>query len=510
MKKVGGRPGRGARATGGVPGAAGAPRPVRSREAGGLLGAAFEASAAALALLGGDPPRALRVNRAFRELLPDPAADPVGRTLAEVSLPGVAAAARRVLATGEPVHLAHHAIPAPGGRQRRLAVHLRRIGPRAEHAVLVVAWETTDLEAARRHAEDAAERALRHTAELDAVLDSMVDGLVLFGPRGEVVRMNAAATRLMPMSEADRALPMAERDPVPTFAPDGRLLRREELPQERALGGTSVRGVRIRLAHPELGSVFVAVSAAPIRGPGGIVGGAVMTISDESDVHALEQERDDLLRMISHDLRTPLNAVATAAHLIRRDPGDAAKVEDRAAAIARSCDRMSAMIQDLVETTLLEAGQLRLAVAPVDLAAAIPELLDRLRGGLAVDRVRLAFAPALPRVLADPARLERVLVNLLSNALKYSPPESEVVLGAAPAPEGVAIAVTDRGVGIAPEDQAHIFDRFFRARGARRPEGLGLGLYIARLLVEAHGGTVSAESGLGQGSTFRVVLPAAP
>ncbi len=150
------------------------------------------------------------------------------------------------------------------------------------------------------------------------------------------------------------------------------------------------------------------------------------------------------------------------------------------------------------------------AVAPVDLAAAIPELLDRLRGGLAVDRVRLAFAPALPRVLADPARLERVLVNLLSNALKYSPPESEVVLGAAPAPEGVAIAVTDRGVGIAPEDQAHIFDRFFRARGARRPEGLGLGLYIARLLVEAHGGTVSAESGLGQGSTFRVVLPAAP
>ncbi|HVI95961.1 MAG TPA: ATP-binding protein, partial [Anaeromyxobacter sp.] len=132
-----------------------------------------------------------------------------------------------------------------------------------------------------------------------------------------------------------------------------------------------------------------------------------------------------------------------------------------------------------------------------------------LRGGLDADRVRLEIAPDVPHLLADPHRLERIVVNLLSNALKYSPGQAEVVVEVSGVEGGVAIAVLDRGVGIAPEDLPHVFDRFFRARGARRPEGLGLGLYITRLLVEAHHGRVEVTSQLGQGSTFRVVLPAA-
>jgi signal transduction histidine kinase len=119
----------------------------------------------------------------------------------------------------------------------------------------------------------------------------------------------------------------------------------------------------------------------------------------------------------------------------------------------------------------------------------------------------VVLGPDLPPIQADPARLERILVNLISNALKYSPPQSEVVVEVAVRPEGLAVSVADRGIGIAPEDLPHVFDRFFRARGARRPEGLGLGLYIARFLVELHGGTLAAESQLGGGSTFRVVLP---
>jgi signal transduction histidine kinase len=101
-------------------------------------------------------------------------------------------------------------------------------------------------------------------------------------------------------------------------------------------------------------------------------------------------------------------------------------------------------------------------------------------------------------------------VNLLTNALKYSAPQSEVVLELAGTEGGVAISVVDRGIGIAPEDLPHVSDRFFRAKGARQPEGLGLGLYITRLLVQAHGGRLDAESVLGKGSTFRVLLPGAP
>ena len=101
-------------------------------------------------------------------------------------------------------------------------------------------------------------------------------------------------------------------------------------------------------------------------------------------------------------------------------------------------------------------------------------------------------------------------MNLLTNALKYSAPQSQVVVELTAADGGVALSVSDRGVGIAPEDLPHVSERFFRAKGARRPEGLGLGLYITRLLVQAHGGTLDVESVLGQGSTFRIVLPAPP
>jgi signal transduction histidine kinase len=253
----------------------------------------------------------------------------------------------------------------------------------------------------------------------------------------------------------------------------------------------------------------VLASSAPVRGADGSIVGAVLTFSDETALHAVEQARDDLVRMISHDLRTPLNAIYNQAHLLRRHPDDAPRVEARAAAVLKSCERMSAMIQDLVEATLLEDGQLQISPEPVDLAAVIPELLERFHGAIDVDRVRLVVHPDLRPALADPQRLERIVVNLLTNALKYSPPQGEVVLELAPAPEGVALVVTDRGVGIAPEDVPHVFDRFFRARGARQPEGLGLGLYITRHLVQAHGGRIEVSSRLGQGSTFRVVLPSA-
>jgi signal transduction histidine kinase len=181
-------------------------------------------------------------------------------------------------------------------------------------------------------------------------------------------------------------------------------------------------------------------------------------------------------------------------------------VDERARSIARSCERMNGMIQDLLEATLLEAGQLRMSPRRLDLAAFVPEVVERLRGALPMERVSVRI-PAVAAIVADPARLERILVNLLSNALKYSSPQSPVDVDVALADGGATITVADRGIGIAPEDLPHVFDRFFRARGARQPEGLGLGLYITRLLVQAHGGKVEVESYLGTGSAFRVFLP---
>jgi two-component system, OmpR family, phosphate regulon sensor histidine kinase PhoR len=475
-----------------------------------LLEAVFETSGAGLAVIAGEDLHYLRANDAYRALTPAPEVDPTGRCLADVwpLEPGVTEALRGALARGEPLH--REELPVTFGRATRwFSFHARPVQQRGGPALLVVVTETTAFVLSRQSAEAALDHALRRAAELDAVIDAIADGFVLYGASGEVLRFNAAAARLVEAGELEPRVALASPGMWLEFSSlDGRPLGPEDVPVTRALAGETVVGAHLHVS-PDAGDKWLLVSAAPVRGADGRVAGAVVTFSDETAIHELEEARDDLVRMISHDLRTPLNAVYTQAHLLRRAPADAAKVAERARSIARSCERMSGMIHDLVETALLESGQLELSPVPVDLAVLLPELVERLRGGLDVDRLEISLAAGLPRVYADPARLERIVTNLLSNALKYSPGQAKVTLTATAAGTGVEMTVADRGVGIAPEDQAHVFDRFFRARSARRPEGLGLGLYITRLLVEAHHGKVEVESALGQGSTFRVFLPAA-
>jgi len=170
---------------------------------------------------------------------------------------------------------------------------------------------------------------------------------------------------------------------------------------------------------------------------------------------------------------------------------------------------MNAMILDLVDSARLEANQLRMEPASVDLRSFVLDLQGRLAGALAMDRVRVQIPEGLPQVSADPNRLERILTNLLSNALKYSEPETEVFVGAERQDGMVRVWVSDSGVGIAEEDIPQLFQRFYRAKSGRKAEGLGLGLYITRMLVEAHGGKIWVESDLGKGSTFSFTLPLA-
>jgi signal transduction histidine kinase len=356
-----------------------------------------------------------------------------------------------------------------------------------------------------------AARAERTGAELAAIIDAMADGLVVYGPTGEVRSMNEAAFRYVVGEPPGGGATVApSRGPCFVDA-EGTPLAPERNPVARALAGELVRGLHLQTADPESGRRgWISASAAPIRGPGGRIDGAVLSFSDETGVYRLQEERDDLLRAVTHDLRTPLNAIYMQALLMARTAGADGAAAERGRHVVKSCERMSEMLQDLADSALLEAGRLPFSPVPVALPEFMAELLARLQGGIEVGRVRLSLQPGLPRVKVDPARLERILVNLLSNALKYSPEESEVDVRAIATEGEVRISVADRGVGITAEDQAHLFDRWFRARGARRPDGLGLGLYIARLLVEAQGGRIQLESAPGQGSTFHLCLPALP
>jgi two-component system phosphate regulon sensor histidine kinase PhoR len=177
-------------------------------------------------------------------------------------------------------------------------------------------------------------------------------------------------------------------------------------------------------------------------------------------------------------------------------------------AIQRSTQRMNAMIQDLVDIARLEGKQFELHPQAVALDAYLPDLLTRVGPVLEVSRIQVALPPELPCVWADYDRLELILTNLLSNALKYSETGTVVVINARALDDMVEIAVADQGHGIHPQELPHLFERFYRATTTREG-GIGLGLYITKLLVEAHGGRISVTSEVGHGTTFTFTLPVA-
>jgi PAS domain S-box-containing protein len=221
------------------------------------------------------------------------------------------------------------------------------------------------------------------------------------------------------------------------------------------------------------------------------------------ELRRAQEEREDLLRAISHDLRSPLSVIHLKAQLLSRRLDDP-ETRREIGAILTSTGRMEAMIAELVEAVRLESTPTE--PRAIELRVVVRELLVRTAGVLAAERIELAL-DEVPLVLVDPAALERILTNLLSNALKYAPSDTKVRVTAERRGAECAISVADRGPGIPPEDVSHLFERFWRARRTARADGLGLGLFIVSKLVVANGGRIWVESELGVGSTFWFTLP---
>ncbi len=406
--------------------------------------------------------------------------------------------------------------PYPLGGEVRV-VHTLKAPVRASDGaitgVLGIFWDITE----RKRAEEERERLLadlqRWAAELDTTITSIADGVLIYDPRGEIVRMNPAAERILGYSPEQRELPLAERMRLLCIETlDGKPFPPEEQPAVRAFRGERAWGVVMVIRLPDGRAIWVSSSGAPIRLPSGDLLGAVVTLTDITVQHQLQEQREDLLRAVSHDLRAPLTIILGQAQLLGgmlEKAGLTGPERRSAEAVVTGAKRMNVMIQDLVDSVRLEAGQLRLEKRPVELRSFVSDLLERSVGVIEIGRVRVEIPPNLPPVSADANRLERILTNLLSNALKYSSPDTEVKVTAKATDGEVVVSVADRGVGIAPEDLPHMFERYYRAKAARKTEGLGLGLYISRMLVGAHGGRIWAESQPGKGSTFSFTLPVA-
>lgn len=224
------------------------------------------------------------------------------------------------------------------------------------------------------------------------------------------------------------------------------------------------------------------------------------------------QARDDILGIVAHDLRNPLNSVLMQARLLRVRRAEPERPSQKPAeVIERAATRMNRLIQDLLDVTRMEAGRLSVEQARVPVQQIVSEAVEAQKplAMAASLELRLEAAPDLPEVWADRDRLLQVFENLIGNALKFTKPGGHITVGAALREGEVLFGVTDTGSGIPAEDVPHLFDRFWQARKAER-RGAGLGLAIVKGLIEAHHGRIWVESRPGQGSTFFFTLPTAP
>ncbi len=222
--------------------------------------------------------------------------------------------------------------------------------------------------------------------------------------------------------------------------------------------------------------------------------------------------RDEVLAIVAHDLRSPLSGIMLSASAMRRASRGTAVVpgeEQPVDLILASAKRMNRLIEDLLDVTRIESGQLTLRRESVSVDTLIGEAVDLAKPMTTAKSIRIEArtAPDLPAIDGDRHRLLQVLANILGNAIKFSPEAGTIVVAADLADDAVRISVADEGPGIPEQDLLHVFDRFWRGREAKDRGGAGLGLSIARGIVERHGGRIDVASTFGRGTTFRFTLP---
>ena len=219
------------------------------------------------------------------------------------------------------------------------------------------------------------------------------------------------------------------------------------------------------------------------------------------------EAREQVLKIVSHDLRNPLNTISMTAALLLESQGIGEQDKAHLARIKRAGARMNRLIQDLLDVAKLESGRVAIDAKLIEVAPLIREAGEMLAPLAAEKSVRLdaAAAEGLPMITADAGRILQVLSNLAGNAIKFTPPEGRIVVRADPDVRGVRFSVRDTGPGIPPEQLTQIFGRFWQANPADR-RGIGLGLTIAKGIVEAHGGRIWCESRVGEGTTFQFTL----
>ena len=368
-------------------------------------------------------------------------------------------------------------------------------GERRRHPALAAPGEVGDLaDAIHRLAEQLEARLSALTAErsiLSALVETLNEGVIAISPEHEVIRINDTGRRLLSI---DRPAPFGM-----DFLPREATLRSAI---SRALSGTETEPEEVII-----GDNTVALTARPL-----VNGGAVVALFDLTPIRKLEAVRRDFVANVSHELRTPLTIVGGFAETLQDPDIPPEKRSEFAKTIFTNTQRMQRIVDELLDLSRIESGHWKPRPQEVRIAEVAAEVFGRVgetakSKGIALDT---RPEPGADVVYADQTALEQILLNLVENAVRYTGERGRITIETRRAANGVDLIVSDTGAGIPPEHLARIFERFYRADSGRSREsgGTGLGLAIVKHLVEAHGGSVRADSVLGAGTTIRIFFPA--
>jgi len=341
-----------------------------------------------------------------------------------------------------------------------------------------------------------------------ATIDSLPDPVLVVSLAGELRHANRAAETVLKVKPDAGPGALAALDPIVRAAI-------EKLIQHVAAGRGAYIPQKLDEAI-EMGGdnpkPLLLPRAAPLYAEEGDVAGATLVFQDVTRLHRFEELRDDLVATVAHELRTPLTSLRMAVHLLAENTVGplTAKQSDLVFAAREECDRLQAIVDELLDLSRIHADKIELRIAPCDPEQLVAEAIDAQQGLAAEHRVTLRseLLPGTPPVAVDRDRLQLVFANLISNAIRHGPEAATVTLRAIASDRVVRFEVTDQGNGVPLEYRQTIFDKYVRVPGAP-PGGAGLGLFISREIVQAHGGQIGVTASEVGGATFWFTVPQA-
>ena len=334
------------------------------------------------------------------------------------------------------------------------------------------------------------------TTRLISILDNMADGLILTDAEGNVVLTNKVAQRLLRIRDKDaKGKPLIEA------------VREHELSE---LLNSCLETKQEQISQFELGTLnrFLRAIAIPINNDK--LDGVLLLIQDLTELRSLQTMRREMVGNISHEFRTPLSGMKAMVETLQDgaiDDREAAK--DFLSRIEAEVDRMTQLVAELTELSRIETGKVELQLEPVNVNSLVEEVIAQLKPQVERQNLTLdmALGDDLPVTQADKERIRQVMLNLIHNAIKFNRPGGSIRTTTKLSADSVILEISDTGTGIAKDDLPHVFERFYKADKSRTGQGSGMGLAIAKHVVEAHGGKIWVQSEEGKGSTFNFSLP---